>query len=224
MLDLTGYALRINAKTTGEAFVNGTVELVNSTFESNPSYEKILYNQSESDCLYRLHKYQSNIMYITLRPLTEVNKGDYVEFRGKTYLVDDFTPNDIYPKAEIIHCNNTLRWKDAFGSTFEFPCVLSGNTLVLDDAKYSNSNRFVLRSDSTINAKIAYNDSTKNIYPTQRFIINNKVFDVTTINDLEVVDGKGFLELSLTSTAKSNTDDLDNSIADDSGDSGWSGW
>lgn len=223
-MDISRYERRLNATSKGEAFENSTVDLINATFDGNPSYTKVLYKGEETDALYRLHKYMSNTVYLTFRPYTEILIGDYVEFNGKTYFVREITPNEIYPKAEILYCNNTLRWKDSFGSIFEFPCAISGNTLVLDDAKYSNNNRFVLRSDSTLYVKVPYNDSTKLIYPTQRFVINNKVFDVTTINDLDVVDGKGYLELALTSTAKSSTDDLENNIADSSGDSGWGEW
>lgn len=223
-MDLSGYERRLNGSSIGEGFINDTIDIVNSLFDTNPAYRTCIYNNEEVECLFRLHKYQSNIIYLTFRPLFEVVKGDYVEFDNNTYFVREVVKNEIYPKAEILLCNNTLRWKDAFGQLFEFPCAVTGNTLVLDDAKYSNNNRFVLRADSTIYAKIPYNDYTKTIFPTQRFVLNGKVYDVTSINDIEVLNEKGYLELGLTATAKTESDDLVNNIANEQENSGWSGW
>ena len=176
MLDLTAYKRMLNAESKGESMRNSTAEIANAKFDSNPAYVKVLYNGEEVECLYRHHKYLSQTIYLTFRPFFIVNKGDYVEFKGKTYIVTDFIQNEIYPKAEITFCNNTLRWKDNFENIFEFPCFISGNSLVLDDAKYSNTNRYVLRSDADIHVQVQYNEYTKTIFPTQRFIINKKVY------------------------------------------------
>lgn len=224
-MDLSRYERLLNARSKGEGMNKSTTDIVNATFESNPAYEKVVCNNEEVDSIYKLHKNLSHIVYLTFRPNFQINKGDYVEFKSKHYIVNDFVQNEIYPKAEILFCNNTLRWRDSFGTDFEFPIFITGDTLVLDDAKYSNNNRFVLRSDSNLNLKIQYNDITSKITPTQRFIINNKVYDVTTISDIGVYEGKGFLEITLTSTAKSTTDNVDNSgVADNSGNSGWGEW
>lgn len=224
-MDLSRYERLLNAKSKGVGMSNSTIDIVNATFDSNPAYEKVSYNNEEVDAIYKLHKYLSHTVYLTFRPNFQINKGDYVEFKSKQYIVNDFVQNEIYPKAEILFCNNTLRWRDSFGTDFEFPIFITGNSLVLDDAKYSNNNRYVLRSDSNLHLKIQYNEITSKIVPTQRFVINNKIYDATTISDTEVYEGKGFLEISLTSTAKSTTDNVDNSgIADNSGNSGWGEW
>ncbi len=223
-MDLKNYEKILSVKTVGEAFAQDTVNIINNDFQNSPSYKNALVNGVEEDILLKFTK-NFNKREIFFRPLKMFAKGTYVELDGKTYMVMEFIPNPIYPKAQITMCNDTLRWKGSDDSIIEYRCVIEGVGLSIDSDKPTDNERFITKSDGELDVYIPYNSDTKGIEVEQRFIFDGSAYDVLSIDKLtNVIDGQGIIKLTIKSTLKTDSDNIEDGVADDSSNSGWSGW
>lgn len=223
-MDLSEYKRILGASSLGEGFVNDTIDIINANFHNAPSYRKIKVNGVEEDCTIKHTRY-SNKLEIYLRPLKPVNKGMYVEIDDNTYIVMDCVQKEVYPKAKITLCNNVLKWKDESDTIYEYKCIIEGSTVELDESVGMFNNRLVISSDSELTVIVPYNEDTRKIDIGQRFIFDESVYSVNSVDRLsEVVNEKGLIKFTIKATGKSDTDDIDKNIADDTGNSGWGGW
>ncbi|TVX86074.1 hypothetical protein [Paenibacillus agilis] len=218
-MDLTLYQKMIGANNSNmtQAYINDSISHVNDMFSKSPSYRKVVIDGVDSDCI--INRKKSHQMDLLLRPNFTIDKGSYVVLGLNTFIVMDFIENEIYPKANVNLCNRSLRWKDSQGEIKEYKCFVTGTTYEEDDAK------IVYNSDGELTVQVQFNDDTKAIKPQMRFIFDESVYEVTSIDTAsKVYNGKGFMKLILKFTNTTDTDDKDNQIADSSGNSGWGGW
>lgn len=222
-MDLTQYERRLGAKSMSEAFINDTINIINADFTNAPSYREIELDGVVEDCTFKLTK-ESNKREILLRPQKTISKGMYVLLDTDKYIVTECVPNEIYPKAEIVLCNNTLRWRDTLNALKEYSCIVKGDSISINEEDASNK-RLVVSSNAELTIVVPYNDDTKSIEPNQRFIIDGQAYDVSGIDRItEVYKKKGVIKLTVNATELTNTDDTTTNVADDTGNSDWSGW
>lgn len=206
-----------------EGYINDTISIVNEDFHKAPSYRSIQINGVADECTFKLTK-DSNKVKILLRPKKTISKGMYVLLEGKTYMVTNYVPNEIYPKGEIELCNNTLRWRDTLGTLKEYSCIAKGNSVKIDD-EFTEKERFIITSDAELVVLVQYNSDTKTIQPNQRFIFGEYAYEVLSVDNIShVYDEKGYVQLTVKATGKTESDDTTSGVADDSSNSGWGDW
>lgn len=218
-MDLTLYQKMIGANNSNmtQAYINDSINHVNDMFSKSPSYRQVKIDGVDSDCI--INRKKSKQMDLLLRPNTIVSEGAYVDFKEDTYIVLDFIENEIYPKANASLCNRTLKWKASNGEVYEYKCFVKGATYEEDKTKT------VYTSEGELIVYVQYNDYTRTIKPQTRFIFDESVYEVSSIDNVSnVYNGKGVLKLGMTFTNTTATDDKENQIADSSGNSGWGGW
>lgn len=219
-MDLTLYQKMIGANNSNitQAYINDTIVHVNDMFSKSPSYRQVLIDGVESDCI--INRKKSHQLDLLLRPSSLIDAGSYVEMKQSTYIILDFIENEIYPKANASLCNRFLRWKDGEGEIKEYKCFVKGTTYEEND-----DTQIVYNSDGELTVQVQYNNDTKSIKPQMRFIFDESVYEVSSIDSVSnVYDGKGVLKLVLKFANLTDTDDKENQIADDSGNSGWGEW
>jgi hypothetical protein len=221
-MDLTKYKKRLGATSMSEAYVNDTIAIINADFTNAPSYRQIQLNGVDEDCTFNLTK-ESNKREILLRPRTIIKKGMYVQLESNDYIVTECVPNEIYPKAEIVLCNNTLRWRDTLNVLKQYSCIIKGDSISINNDN-TGDKRLVIDSIAELKVIVPYNDDTKTIEPTQRFVFDGNAFDVTGIDRMtDVFKDEGLIILTVKATAMTDTDDVVTNVADDSGNSNWGG-
>lgn len=218
-MDITLYEAKLNgAKTIAEGFLSNSEAVINESFSEAISYRRIQINGVDDDCVFKRTK-KSTKLEIVLRPYKVINKGMYITFESNDYMVIDFVPNELYPKGEIELCNNTLRWRDDFNNLMEYNCILKGDSYKIND------DDFITMSDAELILYVPFNDDTDRITVTQRFVFGKFAFEVAEIDSFtNVVNGVGYIEMKLRSTSKTDSDDIDTGIADETGNSGWGDW
>lgn len=219
-MDLSLYQKMIgeNNSNVTQAFINDSAVHMNDLFSKSPSYRKIFINGVESDGVFRRKKFnQVNFLF---RPFQLVDIGSYIDLEGRTYIVQDFIENEIYPKAHTSLCNRFLRWRDKQGDIQEFQCLMQGTTYKEDQG----GNKIIYHSNGELTVQVQYNTYTKTIKPLMRFIFDETVYEVSSIDLTNVYEDKGVLKLVLKFTNTADTDDKEKQVADDSGNSGWSAW
>lgn len=218
-MDLTLYQKMIGAnKSVTQAYVNDTISHVNDMFSNSPSFNRISLDGVDIDCILS-HTKKSTVKELLLRPMTILNKGCYALIGSDTYIVNEFVPNEIYPKANLELCNSDLRWKDQSGNIHSYKCVVKASSFSETDDRQAS----ILQSELVV--LVQYNDNTKSVRPSQRFIFGDNAYEVTTIDSVtNVYKGVGVIEFIVKFTSTSVTDDLGGQVADDSGNSGWGEW
>lgn len=218
-MDLALYSKMIGANNSNitQAYINDTILHVNDMFEKSPSFKIMDFDGVPTDVIIN-HK-KSNLLDILLRPRSILNKGIYASFEGDSYLITEFVKNEIYPKATIELCNASIKWKSN-DSVYEFKCIIKGNSYEKD-----GGSPLIATSESEISILVQYNNETKTIKPSQRFIFGNSAYEVVSIDEVtNVYNEKGILKLGIRYASATDTDDKENQIADSSGNSGWGEW
>lgn len=219
-MDLTLYEKMIGATNTSatQAYINDTIIHMNDIFDKSPSFKQILIDGTQTDCIIN-HTKKSSVLNLLFRPKSVLNKGMYALVGADTYMITEFTPNEIYPKAILELCNSNLKWKDVSGVLKEYKCIIKR------DAYTEKEDRQVYTSDTELLVMVQYNDDTKAIKPTQRFLFGDNAYEVIQIDSVtNVYNNIGFIKLGVKSVSLTNTDDKTNQVADNSGNSGWGGW
>lgn len=224
-MDLSKYTNLLGVNSLSEAFINDTADIIDTNFHYNPSYKRIKIDGEDKDCTVG-HTKKSTDLTIFLRPYEKPNKGMYIELEERTYIAIDYTPNIVYPKVQIRLCNNVLKWVNEEGVLKEYKCIVEGLSLEVSEGSGNKDNqRLVLTSSAELNVVVQYNDDTKNIDIGQRFIFDGNAYTVNAIDKLSNVEnGKGIIIFTIKSTGKTDTDNVNDGVADDTGNSGWGGW
>lgn len=226
-MDLTSYKNRLNANSVGEAFINDTVSIINNSFKNSPSYKIVKINDLEEDCQIKTTS-KSNIFKIFLRPYKKIEIGYYVEVNDSKYLVTKSIKNDVYPKAEITLCNNTLIWRDDSNTILKYPCVIEGDILEIDDTRMIKDERLIVRSISEMIIKVPFNSDTNKIKSNDKFIFHDATFEVVGMDKVtDVVNGQGIIKL-IVKTVSSNVETVEDIEEDEKvyedNNSGWGEW
>lgn len=218
-MDLSLYEKMIGkgVESTSDAYVSDTIVHVNGIFNTSPSFKKIMVEDTLTDSIVS-HTKKSTVLDVLFRPNTELNKGVYTLIESDTYIITDFVPNKIYPKAKVELCNSEINWNEG-NDTFSYKCIVKASSFSETDERQAS----ILQSELVVIAQ--YNSDTKRIRPTQRFVFGGNVYEVTTIDSVSgVYKEVGLIEFIVKFTSTSTTDDIDNKIADTSGNSGWGDW
>ena len=223
MVNMDLYRKRLGFENMREDMIGHTAIVVDSDFEHSPHYKDILIENVTTGALVRNTRY-SHIKSFTFRPHTEVVKGMYITIDGDIYLSTNPTESEIYPKVEATLCNNSLKWKDNNGNIVEYPCAIEGNLVELKDSIEKNQ-RYLANSEAKISIKVQYNEDTLEIKPKQRFLFDGHSYQVLTIDTIsDVYKQKGLINLTVEAVSLSDSDNVDEGVAEDTGDSGWGGW
>jgi hypothetical protein len=217
-MDLTLYKKVLGSNSVAQGYIKDTILHVNDSFSKSPSFRQVEINGEMIDAIVSQVKKSTEIEFL-FRPQTKFDKGVYVSIGQDIYLIKDFLPNEIYPKAKAELCNSSLKWRSSAGDLLEYKCVVKSSSF----GERTERQAFILHSELIV--LVQYNDDTKTIKPTQRFIFGGHVYEVTTIDSVtDVYNDKGIVELIVKFASSSSTDDIDNQIPDDSGNSGWGEW
>lgn len=121
-------------------------------------------------------------------------------------------------KGELKKCNNILKWVDKYGAIKQTYCYIFGN--IFGDLRYQTSTNgfgstfsFSYASiNGSIQIIIPLTEDTKNIKEEYQFILNNKKWNLTDIDDFSY---EGLIGLLLKRAMKNPiTDDLKEGLAD----------
>lgn len=217
-MDLDVYKRRLGGTTSSEALFNASIEQTNQLFKDSPMFQVVKLNGVDTDSRVSLEK-DSTERQLLLRPQTSVKKGVVATFEGEDWLVVNYIPNKVFPKAKVKLCNALLKWNDGV-STKEYPCVAKEKTVKLNE-----DDDFVVTSENEIEVSTPFNNDTKTIAIKQRFLIGSKTYEVIGIDDItNVVNNVGILKLILEVTNTSESDDTIVGVADnDTSNDGWGG-
>ena len=217
------YRKRLGFSNVREDMISHTAFLVNEDFEHSPHYKTVWIDNQETDAHVKNTRY-SHIKMFTLRPSTKVTKGMYIQLNDDIYISTNPTDNEIYPKIEAKLCNNYIRWQKEDGNVAEYPCSIEGDSIEIRD-RIGTSQRYLMGSEARVTVTVQYNEDTIEIQPKQRFIFNGHSYEVQKIDaNTDAYKGVGNITLVVEAVSKSHTDNSEDGIADNSGESGWSGW
>jgi FtsP/CotA-like multicopper oxidase with cupredoxin domain len=204
--------LQIQGGSMAQAFFNDTANFINQTFSQSPTYVQINVDGTPMDTRVIRTEFPW-IKNLLFRPNTKINIGAVVEVGSETWLVSKFEPHPLYPKAEILKCNESLRWKDSNQTFYSHPCVqqsLHREVAYTQDA-------LMQTIKYQIRVFVQLNNDTKTIKIGQRFILGSTAYIVVGIDDVSnVYDGAGLIEIMLEATQSTAGDDMINKIADNS--------
>lgn len=221
-MDLSLYELSLGADSIPNGLINSSIMHVNEIFDKSPSFKKVSINNVEVDVLLN-HTKKSNELGVLFRPQYLLDSGSYLEFNTHTYILTEFIANEIYPKGKLELCNSTLKWNDESGKLNEYKCIIKGNSYDEDDI--TGSNKTVIDSESEIKISVQYNEDTKKIKAKQRFIFDGNAYEVNTIDTISrTYLGVGIIDIGVKYTSLTSTDDTDNDVANEDGNSGWGEW
>ncbi len=151
----------------------------------------------------------STYQIVQFLPSTTVSIGEIVTIGTKYWLVTDFVPNPISPKASIQFCNDTIKWQNASGFKYSIPCVATRSLLTKMDIKESSYNVSLLAGE--MNVFVPNNEITETIKADQRFYLGNQIYNVTGIDDISNI---GIIRFAMKTTTKSENDNDDERICD----------
>lgn len=138
--------------------------------------------------------------------------GKYYSFGGETWLTINTNTRIGASKSAILQrCNNSLKWYDSNGTLHDWACVfqrsLSGTSFI-----YGSEGVPEVDADSII--KVQRNNETNSIPVNQRFLFDGHAFQVRQINN-HISDT--YLELYIFEIQVQSNDDIENDIANTSG-------
>jgi hypothetical protein len=214
-MDLEVYKRKLGANSSSEALMNASIEQIKSMFKESPLYKVILLDGVSKGV--RVNFEKENERQLLLQPQGSAVKGTIADFDGHKWLVTKVKPDIVYPKAQVVLCNQVVKWNDGT-TTHEYPSVAIGKSYDLDEAKdYMNI------PEGQVVAQIPYNSNTKTIKIGQRFLLGDKAYEVIGIDDItNILNGTGIIVATLEITSKADTDDAVNKVADNNT-SGWGG-
>lgn len=196
-----------------DAILNSTFELVNREFSNSPTFNVVKVNGIETDARI-LDGKTGLIKSMLLRPKALVNVGDYVEYNSMLWLVFDFNGETISPKATLQACNEIMKWKDVNGNIVQYPTLATATRNTKFDITSDKMQVEMLQAG--IYAYLPYNEVTKEIRTSQRFIFGDRVYEISGTDDLTMLDVNrvGIIQFSCKITTISDKDDFVARIAD----------
>lgn len=196
-----------------DAIVNSTFELANKEFSNSPTFNVVKVNGIETDSRI-LDGKTGSIKKMLLRPRSIVNVGDYVHYNSMFWLVFDFNGKEISPKATIQACNEVMKWKDVNGNIIEYPTLATATRNTKFDITSDRMQVEMLQAG--IYAYLPYNEITREIRTSQRFIFGDRVYEISGTDDLTMLDNNrvGLIQFSCKITTINDKDDFVSRIAD----------
>lgn len=196
-----------------DAIMNSTFELVNREFSNSPTFNVVKVNGVDTDA--RILDGKTGLLKnMLLRPRAKVNVGDYVEYASALWLVFDFNGEAISPKATLQACNEIMKWKDKNGNIIQYPTLATATRNTKFDIASDKMQVEMLQAG--VYAYLPYNESTKEIRTSQRFIFGDRVYEISGTDDLTMLDVNrvGIIQFSCKITTINDEDDFVSRIAD----------
>lgn len=176
-MDMEAYKRMLGTKTSSEALVNTSIKQTMSMFKESPLFQVIKVDGKDKGVRVSYEKeYERQIL---LQPKDNTFKGSIAEFDGRSWIVTEFIQDLVYPKAKVQFCNQTLKWKDNSGDINELPCSVRSSTFTLNEEDES-----VKLQDGKISVIAPYNDLTKLINVSQRFIFEDEAYQVISVDKI----------------------------------------
>lgn len=209
-LDVNLYRNRLEAYKVGgkEGRIDSIKHQILNDFFNNPSYFKVLINNSERD----VHVVTDNQgkYKILCKPNEIINVGDYVTWNNKHFLCTSINEDDSVQSSGLIQlCNHTIKWIDNANTLIQKPCIVSAKTLYTTGVR---DEKVIEIPNGMVGIQLPYDEDTKNLNREQGFVFNKTKYKITFYNEVEF-DG---LIILLCSEIGFNTsvDDMENEIAD----------
>lgn len=201
-----------SGNTESDAIKNASADFINNSFADSPTYKIVKIEDVDTEARVITGKDSSN-MNLLLKPYKSIAIGSNVVIDGNNWIALDVIEKILYPKALIRRCNESLKWLDESESLIEVPCSVT--TL-----KYNATNDAIYSlevADGNIFIYAQWNDNTRKIKHSQRFVIGSQVYEIVGIDDLRlVIDNIGVVEFSARLSNKVANDNLTDGLADNS--------
>jgi len=204
-------AFRVYSEAQGstikQSLINNTAQVYVNSFEDNAGYTTIIIDGVNTGVIITNGK-DSTHKFILFLPNTTIPIGEIVTIATDTtpsttqyWLVTDFIPSLISPKASIQLCNDTLNWQTSTGFKYSVPCVATRSLLTKMDIKESSYNVSLLEGE--MNVFVTADIVTETIKADQRFYLGNQIYYVGGIDDISNI---GIIRFSMKTTTKSEND------------------
>jgi hypothetical protein len=198
------------------AFSNSTTHMINAQFDRSPSYMNVAFNGVNTDIrLLRDSKTPDNphIKRTMFKPGTIIQEGSIGVINGDNWLVFESSKHPIYPTAQILQCNENMKWQDLNGTIYQYPCVITENKkeFFLKDDKFMEMTTFQTK------VYTPYNTDLSSVKAGLRVLFGNSAYLILGCDSSShVFDGYGLLIFSVDLTRINPSDDFVNKIADNS--------
>lgn len=202
--------IMLNGSTELETITNDSKHFINSEFKNDPSYklailQKCNFEKCEIDIRVVNIDNSTSKKKMYLRPDFKIDKGDYVTYDSRIFMVEEFEENLLSPCAKVTTCNQTLNCK---GQSKPIPCI-ADNTAY--GVKGVQDNGHFIEGDSRLKILVQKNKETDKYYEDMRFIFNNKTsYKITKIENIVSYE---IYVIEMEWTPLSPLDDLENNIA-----------
>lgn len=197
--DLYRARLQANGSSEEQATINSTKQFVNDTFSGNPiDIDGVIYDAKISN-----GELGKDLLF---KPNTVINIGSIATIDNQKYLINEFIPNEVYPKAKSLKCNNILQYNNT-----NIPCVITNELRGFQsfrDERTSGSKSDVglLLPKDTILVLIPYNIENDKIKYADTFVFNGRTYEVSAYDNIALVDnGYGILQYFMTITTSEST-------------------
>lgn len=137
-----------------------------------------------------------------------INKGSYVKFNNKMYLVISEIANHIsHLKTRVRYCNQLLSFPFTKNPIY---CIAEGESY---GVKITGGTEFNAQVDTKVKVTVQDNEETRKLKPDHRFIFNHSEYGIYKIGDITVYKS-GLLTLTCQKDQyQKGYDDLENNIA-----------
>lgn len=220
-IDVYKKKIKNSGSNMAESISNSTIYLNNKMFKEDISYREAYLNldkKQKIDTRFRESKSDQFTKYFLTRPNEKITPGSYVTTKDGTFLVVEFSMDNIFPKVGTLTCNQIFNiTKDSY-----LPVHLNNTTY---GVKGSKDNDIFKEFDAKMKGYIQANDMSVKIYEGMRILIPNLskhfIYDIDKKHmwvayqvlkrDPSVIEGVYVLEMQL--VPLSPLDDLENGIA-----------
>lgn len=194
-------------------YTNDTIAFIKATFADSPFYQTLVIDGNTYEVRVMRDEKSPHIKHVSFLPNTTIHKGGIAQYNGSTWLVTNFQPHPLFPVAELTQCNSVLRWKDSQGTIHQVPCTSTSLRRKID----IREDKIMGMGDYQLFIHAPYQSDANQIVPSMRFIMNGQAWLVAGLDNLSnVYDGYGFIEFGMEVDRTLSTDDLTNSLADNS--------
>ncbi len=147
--------------------------------------KEINYTQ-EYDVIEVDHQSDPDLKTLYLRPEQKIVAGSYGLMGDNVWIVLSYITNkEIFPKLHIQLCPYNLEWINDQDEKHIYPCAIFNRISRYQEVDWRN--RHMLMSDDVFEIRVQSNEYTQRIRHKQRFVLNNRVWDVQAIDNVSGV-------------------------------------
>lgn len=196
---------------TGDVMLNTTIHFVNEEFDKSPSYKVMQADNTNVDVRLITDSNDSLKAQVYFRPGQGKEIGTYLVDGNIYWLIIDFIDHKIKPKANVLKCNEVLKWKDEIGTVYSYPCHIASSVY---NAEFDREMYF---ADGKVVVYVQKNPDTSKIKVSDRFLFGQQPYEVVGVDDV-FRDGLIRFHMKLDMSSPKDDDVADNP---DQGGGGW---